>query len=63
MCINNIFFILEVFGAFLTIFLGWIVAAFLSYLAIERIIRHDYEIEAKTMLITAVFCLIANHVK
>jgi hypothetical protein len=48
------------FGALLTIFLGWIVAAFLSYYAIERIVYHDYEIGADTMVLTAGFCLIAN---
>lgn len=48
------------FGALLTIFLEWIVAAFLSYYAIERIVYYDYEIEADTMVLTAGFCLVAN---
>ncbi|CAB4003277.1 Zinc transporter 2 [Paramuricea clavata] len=54
------FFRAEMFGALLTIFLGWIVAAFLSYYAIERIVYHDYEIEGDAMVLTAGFCLIAN---
>ncbi|XP_028394381.1 zinc transporter 2-like [Dendronephthya gigantea] len=50
----------EIIGALLTIFIGWVVSAFLSYYAIERIVYHDYEIEADTMVLTAGFCLIAN---
>ena len=48
------------FGALLTIFIGWIVAAFLSCYAFERIVYHEYEIQGDTMVLTAGFCLIAN---
>ena len=55
-----LFIISEMFGALLTIFLGWIVAAFLSYYAVERIVFQDYEVGGDTMVLTAGFCLIAN---
>ena len=58
--VKFVFIIIEMFGALLTIFLGWIVAAFLSYYAIERIVYHDYEIEGDAMVLTAGFCLMAN---
>ena len=38
----------------------WIVTGALVYLAIERIVRNDYEIEGHVMLITSAFALIVN---
>uniref|UniRef100_A0A0N4ZLB0 Zinc transporter 2 n=1 Tax=Parastrongyloides trichosuri TaxID=131310 RepID=A0A0N4ZLB0_PARTI len=43
----------EVLGAFLSVFMIWIVTGILVYLAIERILTHDYEVDGKIMSITA----------
>ncbi|KAF8386072.1 cdf-2 [Pristionchus pacificus] len=43
----------EVLGAFVSVFLIWIVTGILVYLAVMRIINGDYEIEGSIMAITA----------
>ena len=43
----------EVLGAFISVLLIWIVTGVLVYIAVERIINKNYDIDAKIMLITA----------
>ncbi len=43
----------DVLGAFLSVFMIWIVTGILVYLAIERIVTADYDINAPIMFITA----------
>ncbi len=50
----------EVLGAFITVLLIWIVTGVLVYIAIERIINKEYNIEATIMLITAVIGISVN---
>lgn len=46
-------FLSEVMGALLSVLLIWVVTGVLVYLAIQRVITQDYEIDAQVMLITA----------
>lgn len=50
----------EVLGAFVSVFLIWIITGILVYLAIDRIIRADYDIDAQIMAITASLGVIVN---
>lgn len=43
----------EVVGAFISVFLIWVVTGVLVYLAIDRIISKNYEIQSTIMAITA----------
>jgi zinc transporter 2 len=43
----------EVVGAFISVFMIWVVTGVLVYLAIDRIITHQYDINAPIMAITA----------
>uniref|UniRef100_A0A914UGL3 Zinc transporter 2 n=1 Tax=Plectus sambesii TaxID=2011161 RepID=A0A914UGL3_9BILA len=43
----------EVIGAFLSVLLIWVVTGILVYIAIQRIITKEYEIDAVIMLVTA----------
>lgn len=43
----------EILGALVSVLSIWIVTGVLVYLAIERIVRNDYEIEGHVMLITS----------
>lgn len=43
----------EVMGALLSVLLIWVVTGVLVYLAIQRVITQDYEIDGQVMLITA----------
>lgn len=52
--------ILEVVGAFLSVFLIWVVTGILVYLAIDRIITQTYNIDAKIMAITAGIGVLVN---
>nr|KAF6383669.1 solute carrier family 30 member 2 [Pipistrellus kuhlii] len=45
--------IVEILGALLSVLSIWVVTGVLVYLAIERLISGNYEIQGKTMLITA----------
>ncbi|CEF69347.1 Cation efflux protein family and Cation efflux protein transmembrane domain-containing protein [Strongyloides ratti] len=50
----------EVIGAFVSVFMIWIVTAILVYLAIQRIITHEYEVDGKIMSITAGIGVLVN---
>lgn len=50
----------EILGAFISVMSIWIVTGVLVYLAIERIIRNDYEIDGHVMLITSACAVIVN---
>jgi len=43
----------EVVGALLSVMMIWIVTASLVYLAVQRVIHQDYEIDASVMIIMA----------
>ena len=45
--------VVEVVGALLSVMLIWVVTATLVYLAVQRVINQDYEIDASLMLIMA----------
>ncbi|XP_068199100.1 zinc transporter 2 [Antennarius striatus] len=50
----------EILGAFISVISIWIVTGALVYLAIERIIHNDYEIDGRVMLITSGCAVIVN---
>ncbi|KAM6914958.1 zinc transporter 2 [Xenentodon cancila] len=50
----------EILGAFISVMSIWIVTGALVYLAIERIVRNDYEIEGRVMLVTSGCAVIVN---
>ncbi|KAM6964928.1 zinc transporter 2 [Aplochiton taeniatus] len=50
----------EIMGALVSALSIWIVTGVLVYLAIERIVRNDYEIEAHAMLVTSGCAVIVN---
>ncbi|CAG5928424.1 unnamed protein product [Menidia menidia] len=50
----------EILGAFISVISIWIVTGALVYLAIERIVRNDYEIEGHVMLLTSACAVIVN---
>ncbi|KAG7219128.1 hypothetical protein INR49_019336 [Caranx melampygus] len=50
----------EILGAFISVMSIWIVTGALVYLAIERIVRNDYEIEGHVMLVTSGCAVIVN---
>ncbi|XP_062267733.1 zinc transporter 2 isoform X1 [Platichthys flesus] len=50
----------EILGAFISVVSIWIVTGALVYLAIERIVRNDYEINGHVMLITSGCAVIVN---
>ncbi|XP_037541589.1 zinc transporter 2 [Nematolebias whitei] len=50
----------EILGAFISVMSIWIVTGALVYLAIERIVRNDYEIEGHVMLLTSGFAVVVN---
>ena len=60
MSFHILFYWTEILGALLSVMSIWIVTGALVYLAIERIVRNDYEIEGRVMLITSAFALIVN---
>ena len=43
----------EVIGATISVLMIWVVTGILVYVAIQRIIKGDYEIDATIMLITS----------
>ena len=43
----------EVIGAIVSVVLIWVVTGILVYLAVQRVIHHNYHIHADEMLITA----------
>ncbi|XP_065819905.1 zinc transporter 2 [Labrus bergylta] len=50
----------EILGAFVSVISIWIVTGALVYLAIERIVRNDYEIDGHVMLVTSGCAVIVN---
>ncbi|XP_077566833.1 zinc transporter 2 isoform X1 [Stigmatopora nigra] len=50
----------EIMGAFISVLSIWMVTGVLVYLAIQRIIRDDYEIEGHVMLLTSAFAVVVN---
>lgn len=50
----------EVIGALTSVLLIWVVTGVLVYLAVERIIYKNYEIEATVMLITSALGVVVN---
>ncbi|KAL2082335.1 hypothetical protein ACEWY4_022153 [Coilia grayii] len=50
----------EILGALVSVLSIWIVTAVLVYLAIDRIVRNDYEIESHVMLLTSGCAVIVN---
>lgn len=50
----------EILGALLSVFTIWLVTGVLVYLAVERLISDDFEIEGTVMLITSGCAVIAN---
>uniref|UniRef100_A0A3Q1GKL3 Probable proton-coupled zinc antiporter SLC30A3 n=1 Tax=Acanthochromis polyacanthus TaxID=80966 RepID=A0A3Q1GKL3_9TELE len=50
----------EILGAFISVMSIWIVTGVLVYLAIERIVRNDYEIDGHVMLVTSGCAVIVN---
>ena len=47
-------------GALVSVLMIWVVTAVLVYLAIQRIITNDYEIDATIMLITSALAIVFN---
>ena len=52
----------EVLGAIVSVLMIWVVTGILLYLAVLRVINQDFEIEAKTMLITSGLGVLVNMV-
>ncbi|KAG9282560.1 zinc transporter 2 [Astyanax mexicanus] len=50
----------EILGAFISVMSIWIVTGVLVYLAIERIVKNDYEIEGHVMLLTSGCAVVVN---
>ena len=50
----------ELIGALTSVLLIWVVTGILVYLAIQRLVHKNYEIDEKYMLITAVFGVVVN---
>lgn len=50
----------EVIGAITSVLMIWVVVAILVYLAIDRVMHLDFEIEAEVMLITSGIGVIVN---
>ena len=49
----RVLFAVEVVGALLSVMMIWVVTAALVYLAVERVISQDYEIDASLMIVMA----------
>ncbi|NP_001038485.1 zinc transporter 2 [Danio rerio] len=50
----------EILGALISVMSIWIVTGVLVYLAIERIVKNDYEIEGRVMLLTSGCAVVVN---
>uniref|UniRef100_A0A3B4AJW6 Probable proton-coupled zinc antiporter SLC30A3 n=1 Tax=Periophthalmus magnuspinnatus TaxID=409849 RepID=A0A3B4AJW6_9GOBI len=50
----------EILGAFISVVSIWVVTGALVYLAIERIVRNDYDINGHVMLVTSGCAVIVN---
>lgn len=60
MKLNCIFVFPEILGAVTSVLMIWVLTGVLVYLAVERCIKQDYEIDAKVMLITAAVGVAVN---
>lgn len=52
--------VVEVVGALVSVMMIWVVTGVLVYMAIQRVISDDYEIEANIMLITSAVGVAVN---
>lgn len=59
MCVLSLY-PLEILGALLSVVTIWLVTGVLVYLAVQRLIRDNYEIEGTIMLITSGCAVLAN---
>uniref|UniRef100_A0A1L8DEE3 Putative zn2+ transporter msc2 cation diffusion facilitator superfamily n=1 Tax=Nyssomyia neivai TaxID=330878 RepID=A0A1L8DEE3_9DIPT len=50
----------EVIGALVSVILIWVVTAILVFMAVERIVQKDFEVNATVMLITSGFAIFVN---
>lgn len=50
----------EVIGALTSVLLIWVITGILVYLAIQRCITQDFEVDAKIMLITSFIAILVN---
>ncbi|KAG4065600.1 hypothetical protein HA402_012590 [Bradysia odoriphaga] len=50
----------EVIGALASVLMIWVITAILVYLAIQRCITQEFEVEAKMMLITSIIAILVN---
>ena len=55
-----LFFYVEVIGALTSVLLIWVVTGILVYLAVQRVIDQDFEINAEIMLITSGIGVLVN---
>jgi len=51
---------LEILGALFSVLVIWILTGVLIYLAIDRIIHQDYDIDANTMIIVSSIGVVMN---
>lgn len=58
--INISFCVLEILGALFSVLVIWILTGVLIYLAIDRIIHQDYDIDANTMIIVSSIGVVMN---
>ena len=47
-------------GALLSVQLIWVVTGILVYMAVQRVVNQEYEIEAIPMMITAALAVLVN---
>ncbi|KAI4893407.1 hypothetical protein NFI96_033625 [Prochilodus magdalenae] len=52
--------VIEILGALISVMSIWIVTGVLVYLAIERIVKNDYDIEGQVMLLTSGCAVVVN---
>lgn len=50
----------EVIGALASVLMIWVITAILVYLAVQRVITRDFEVDAKIMLITSFIAIVVN---
>ncbi|GAB0094046.1 zinc transporter 2 [Sergentomyia squamirostris] len=50
----------EVIGALISVIMIWVVTAILVFMAVERVIQRDFEVNATVMLITSGFAILVN---
>lgn len=50
----------EVLGAIMSVLMIWVITAILVYLAIQRCITNEFEVNAPVMLITSAIAILVN---